>query len=107
MDDPSVDDPSLLDPVDDTGRRPLPPIDQLAGLEGRAAGGERVGTVAVVVTDTTGELVRHLVVGTGWFGNRRHMVPVDDVRLGNDGAGDFLLLPYGEEVVRELPVHEP
>ncbi len=102
-----MDDPSLLDPVDDTGRRPLPPIDQLEGMEVRDAAGERIGSVAEVVTDTTGELVRFLAVGTGWFGNRRHMVPVDDVRLGNDGAGDFLALPYGEDAVRELPLQEP
>jgi sporulation protein YlmC with PRC-barrel domain len=102
-----MDDPSLLDPVDDTGRRPLPPVDQLVGLEVRADAGERVGSVAEVVTDTTGERVRRLVVGTGWFGKERHLVPVDDVRLGNDGAGDFLVLPYGGDAVRELPVHEP
>ena len=101
-----MDDPSLLDPVDDTGRRPLPPIDQLVGLEVRDAAGERIGSVAEVRADTTGRLVRHLAVGLGWLGTKRHMVPVDDVRLGNDGAGDFLLLPYGEEVVRELPVHD-
>ncbi len=102
-----MDDPSLLDPLDDTGRRPLPPIDQLVGLEVRDAAGERVGSVAEAVTDTTDERVRRLVVGTGWFGNRRYLVPIHDVRLGNDGAGDFLLVPYGGDAVRELPLHEP
>ena len=102
-----MDDPSLLDPVNDTGRRALPPIDRLVGLGVRDRAGERVGSVAEVVTDATGERVRRLVVGTGWFGNRRRLVPVDDVRLGNDGAGDFLVLPHGADAVRELPVHEP
>ena len=102
-----MDDGGLLDPIDETGERDLPPIDQLHGLEVRDAEGERIGSVAEVVTDSTGGLVNYLAVGMGWFGTRRHMVPVADVRLGNDGAGDFLSLPYGEDVVRELPVHEP
>ena len=62
--------------------------------------------VAEAVTDRAGAHVRSVVVGTGWFGNRRHMIPADDVRLGNDGAGDFLSLPYGEATIRELPVQE-
>jgi hypothetical protein len=95
----------LLDPVDETGRRPLPPVGLLAGLEVRDPAGERVGTVAEAVTDAAGE-VTDLAVGTGWFSGR-HLVPADDVRLGNDGAGDFLVLPYGEDRVRELPVQEP
>lgn len=93
----------LLDPIDETGDRPLPPVDDLVGMEVRDVEGERVGSVDQVVTDTTGDLVRYLAVGVGWLGTRRHMVPVDDVRLGNDGAGDFLALPYGEEAVRALP----
>ena len=101
-----MDDGGLLDPIDETGERELPPTDQLVGMEVRDADGERVGTVAEAVTDRTGARVRDLVVGVGWFGNRRHMIPVDDVRLGNDGAGDFLSLPYGEATIREMPVQE-
>ena len=44
-----MDDGGLLDPIDETGERELPPIDQLAGLEVRDAEGERIGSVAEVV----------------------------------------------------------
>src|SRR5262245_55538516 len=100
-----MEDGGLLDPVDETGRRPLPPVELLEGLEVRDAGGEKVGTVAEAVTDAAGA-VTHLAVATGWLSGR-HQVPAGDALLGNDGAGDFLVLPYGEDVIRELPVQEP
>ena len=101
-----MDDPGLLDPIDETGRRPLPPIGELTGMEVRDLAGERVGKVADAYTDTTGGMVRYLAVATGWFGTKRHMIPADDVRLGNDGAGDFLALPYDQALLREGPSSE-
>ena len=43
-----MDDGGLLDPIDETGERELPPIDQLAGLEVRDVEGERIGSVRCV-----------------------------------------------------------
>ena len=96
----------ILDPIDESGTRPLPPIDTLGGMEVRDASGERVGSVADAYTDTTGTFVRYLAVATGWFGTRRHMVPVDDVHLANDGAGDYLVLPYDAERLKQGPSSE-
>jgi sporulation protein YlmC with PRC-barrel domain len=101
-----MDDGGLLDPIDETGRRALPPVGELIGLEVRDVAGERVGKVADAYTDTTGEMVRYVAVSTGWFGTRRHMIPADELRLGNDGAGDFLSLPYDQALLREGPSSE-
>ena len=54
-------------------------------------------------TDSEGGYVRYLAVKTGWFGTKRHMVPVDDVRVESDGDDEYLVLPYDKDHLREGP----
>ena len=84
----------------------LPPIDQLEGMEVRDAAGEKVGKVDDSYTDTGGAYVRYLAVTTGWFGTKRHMIPVDDVRVESDGDHTYLAVPYAKDHLREAPTHE-
>jgi hypothetical protein len=43
-------------------------------------------------------------VSTGWFGTRRHVIPVDDVRVESDEARDpYLVVPYAKEQMAEGP----
>ena len=84
----------------------LPPIDQLEGMEVRDAAGEKVGKVDDSYTDTGGPYVRYVAVTTGWFGTKRHMIPVDDVRVESDGDHTYLAVPYAKDHLREAPTHE-
>jgi sporulation protein YlmC with PRC-barrel domain len=84
----------------------LPPIDQLEGMEVRDASGEKIGKVDDSYTDTGGAYVRYLAVTTGWFGTKRHMIPVDDVRVESDGDDPYLVVPYAKDHLRAAPTHE-
>jgi sporulation protein YlmC with PRC-barrel domain len=82
----------------------LPPLEDLEGMEVRDINGEKVGKVDDSYTDTGGTYVRYLAVKTGWFGSKRHMIPVDDVRLEGEGTDDaYLVLPYDKDNLREGP----
>ena len=83
----------------------LPPIDQLEGIEVRDAAGDKIGKVDDAYTDTGGAYVRYLAVTTGWFGTKRHMIPVDDVRVESDGDRTYLAVPYTKEQLRDAPTH--
>ena len=83
----------------------LPPIDQLEGIEVRDAAGDKIGRVDDPYTDTGGAYVRYLAVTTGWFGTKRHMIPVDDVRVESDGDRAYLVVPYTKEQLRDAPTH--
>ena len=84
----------------------LPPIDQLEGMEVRDAAGEKVGKVDDSYTDSGGAYVRYLAVATGWFGTKRHMIPVDDVRVESDGDRTYLAVPYTKDQLRDAPTHD-
>ena len=43
-----------------------------------------------------------MAVKTGWFGTKRHMIPIDDVRM----EGDHLIVPYDKDHLREGPTFE-
>jgi hypothetical protein len=84
----------------------LPPLDQLEGMEIRDASGEKIGKVDDSYTDTEGTYVRYLAVKTGWFGSKRHMIPVDDVRVESDGDDTYLAVPYDKDHLRKAPTHD-
>jgi PRC-barrel domain len=85
----------------------LPPFDSLEGMEVRESTGEKVGRVTDVYTDTGGSYARYLVVSTGWFGTKEHVVPVDDVRVEGRDDDAYLVLPYGKDELRDGPTFEP
>ena len=53
-----------------------------------------------------GAYVRYLAVTTGWFGTKRHMIPVDDVRAESDGDRSYLVVPYTKDQLRDGPTHD-
>ena len=81
----------------------LPPLENLEGMEVRDVSGDKIGKVDDSYTDTGGGYVRYLAVKTGWFGTKRHMIPVDDVGLEGDGDDAYLVLPYDKDHLREGP----
>jgi sporulation protein YlmC with PRC-barrel domain len=84
----------------------LPPLDELEGMEVRDSSGDKIGKVEDSYTDTDGTYVRYLAVKTGWFGTKRHMIPIDDVRLESDSDEEYLTVPYTKDQLREAPTHD-
>jgi hypothetical protein len=80
----------------------LPTMDRLEGTEVRDSSGDKIGTVEDSYTDEGGTYLRYLAVKTGWLGTKRHMIPIDDVRM----EGDYLVVPYRAEELREGPAFE-
>lgn len=84
----------------------LPSVDALVGLDVCDVAGEKIGTVADAYTETDAGDLRYLAVATGWLGVKRHLIPIDDVRLEDDGEDRFLVLPYEKELLREGPAFD-
>jgi sporulation protein YlmC with PRC-barrel domain len=84
----------------------LPPIERLEGMEVRDPSGEKIGKVDDSYTDAQGSYLRYLAVRTGWFGIKRHMIPVDDVRVEGDENDEYLVVPYDKDRLKEAPTFE-
>lgn len=84
----------------------IPPLDRVCGMEVRDVAGDKVGTVDDTYTDELGGYVRYLAVKTGWFGTKRHMIPIDDVRAERAGGEEYLVLPYAADQLRDGPAFE-
>jgi hypothetical protein len=80
----------------------LPSMDRLEGMEVRDADGDKIGKVEDSYTDPGGTYLRYLAVSTGWFGTKRHMIPIDDVAMEED----YLVVPYDKDHLREAPTFE-
>ena len=84
----------------------LPGMDRLEGMKVRDSAGSKVGTVDDSYTDEQGTYLRYIAVKTGWFGTKRHMIPIDDVRLEGTDDDPYLVLPYTKDQLREGPTYE-
>ncbi len=84
----------------------LPHMEQLDGMDVRDASGDKVGTVDASYTDETGTYARYIAVTTGWLGRKRHLIPIDDVRMEQDGDDAYLVLPYDRGQLKSAPSHE-
>ena len=84
----------------------IPAMDQLEGMDVRDADGDKVGTVEDSYTDAERGHLRYLAVKSGWFGTKRHMIPIDDVRVERDGNDTYLVLPYDKDRLRAAPAHD-
>jgi sporulation protein YlmC with PRC-barrel domain len=80
----------------------VPTMDRLEGMEVRDSSGDKVGTVDDSYTDEGGAYLRYIAVSTGWLGTKRHMIPIDDIRVEED----YLVVPYRKEELREGPAFE-
>lgn len=96
----------LLGPEGYSETTSIPPLESLKGMEVRDVDGDKIGTVDDAYTDSGDRYVRYLAVKTGWFGSRRHTIPVDDVRLETSDGDDYLVVPYDKDTLKEGPSHE-
>jgi len=100
------DSPDLLGSESYNEGTALPALERMEGMEVRDVAGEKIGTVDDVYTDTGGSHVRYLAVATGWFGTKRHTIPVDDVRLESADGDDYLVVPYDKDTLKGGPTHD-
>jgi sporulation protein YlmC with PRC-barrel domain len=99
-------DETIIGPETYSDQTRLPRLDDLEGMEVRDTNGDKIGKVDDVYTDERGGYARYLAVKTGWFGSKRHMIPVDDVRMEGDGDDRWLLVPYDKDHLREGPTFD-
>ena len=83
----------------------LPAMDELEGMTVRDVSGDKIGTVNDSYTDESGAYARYISVTTGWFGTKRHLIPVDDIRLEQDGDDRYLVVPYDKDRLKAGPAH--
>lgn len=77
-------------------------VQDLKGTDVCDASGETIGTVEGAFVDAaSGTSARYLAIRTGWFGTKRHIVPLDDVRLDRDA--NVVRLPYDRDRLKEGP----
>jgi hypothetical protein len=75
-------------------------------MEVRDLAGARIGTVDDIYTDAQGSYLRYVAVRTGWFGAKRHMIPIDDVHIRRGGGESYLVVPHGKDLLRTGPTYE-
>ncbi len=93
----------LLGPESYPETTALPELTDISGMEVRDIDGEKIGTVDDAYTDAAGGWVRYLSVSTGWFGTKRHLIPVDEVRLERSTDEPYLVVPYDKDLLKEGP----
>lgn len=84
----------------------LPPLDELGGMTVRDASGDKVGKVDDGYVDEQGSYLRYIAITTGWFGTKRHLIPIDDVRYVQDDGDRFLQVPYDKDRLKAGPQHD-
>jgi sporulation protein YlmC with PRC-barrel domain len=99
-------DETIIGPETYSEQTRLPRLDDLGGMEVRDINGDKVGKVDDAYTDSEGGYARYVAVKTGWFGTKRHMVPIDDVRMESDGDDHYLVLPYDKDHLRGGPTFD-
>lgn len=83
----------------------LPSMDRLEGMEVRDRDDNKIGKVDDTYVDHDGGAhARYLAITTGWFGKKRHVIPVDDVRMGDDDS--HLTVPYTKQQLEDAPTYD-
>ena len=99
-------DQTVVGPETYSEQTQLPRLEDLDGMEVRDRNGDKIGKVDDAYTDDQGGFARYLAVKTGWFGTKRHMIPVDDISMESDGDDRYLTVPYDKDQLRDGPTFE-
>ena len=88
------------------GTAQIPSVEDLVGRPVYDAGDEKVGTVDGVYVNPSDGSARYLAVTSGWFGTKRHIVPLDDLTARGSDPDKEILAPYSKERFSEAPTFE-
>lgn len=64
---------------------------------------EKLGTVAGLHIDHANGEALYLAVESGWFGSRRHVIPLNDITARGTDPDRDILLPYSREKLSLAP----
>ncbi len=81
----------------------VPSADEMVGRPVYDSSDEKVGVVDGLYLDRVDGTTRYLAVETGWFGDRRHVIPVDEVGARGTDPDKEILLPYSRERLSSAP----
>ena len=85
------------------GTASLPATGDLVGRPVYDENDEKIGTIAGLYLDPADGEAKYLGVETGWFGTRRHVIPLDGVTARGSDPDKDILLPYSREKVSLAP----
>jgi uncharacterized protein (TIGR02271 family) len=74
-------------------------LDEMRGAPVYDDGGDEIGTVEEIFYEEQSRAPRWIGIGTGFFGTKRVLVPVEGARVADDG----LVVPYPKDVVKDSP----
>ncbi len=77
-------------------------VDQLADLQGTPVfdqSGEKIGKVEEIYYDEDTNQAEWIGIGTGFFGTKRVLVPVQGAQVSSDGV----TVPYDKDLVKDSP----
>ena len=77
-------------------------LDQLQGIEGAPVydqAGEQIGKVEEIFVDVNSRQPEWIGLGTGFFGTKRVLVPVEGASVTEDG----ITVPYSKDQVKDSP----
>lgn len=89
------------------GTANLPATEDLVGRPVFSENDEKIGTIDGLYLDPADGAARYLAIETGWFGTRRHVVPIDDVTARGTDPDKEILLPYSRETLSLGPTFGP
>jgi len=75
--------------------------DRLDGRKVITSDGEKLGKVDGVLTDDMGR-PQYLEVKTGWFGSKRHAIPIQQINASLEDDSD-IVVPYTKEQLENAP----
>lgn len=82
----------------------MPSAEDLVGRSVYDSSDEKVGTVEGLYLDPADGAAKYLVVQSGWFGSKRHVVPIDEVTARGTDPDKEILLPYSRELLSGAPM---
>jgi sporulation protein YlmC with PRC-barrel domain len=74
-------------------------LDEMRGEPVYDSAGEKIGKVEEIYYDQQTRVPEWIGIGTGFFGTKRVLVPVQGAQLAEDG----LIVAYSEEQVKDSP----
>lgn len=88
------------------GTARMPAADDLVGRPVYDADDQKVGTVEGLYLDGDGSEPRYLAVQSGWFGSKRHVIPMDDASARGSDPEKEILVPYSRDKLSAAPTFE-
>lgn len=89
------------------GTANLPATDGMVGRPVLDADGGEVGSVDGLYVDPQDGSVKYLAIETGWFAERRHVIPIEDVTARGSDPDKEIVLPYSRQTLSLAPTFAP